>query len=115
MGARAAFVARFKAGCGEIADRRHLGLTITPTREVATTPCDPRVQSLLAAAIGGEPHRLGSGAGHDGQAMAKLCPIGMMFVRCRGGISHNPMEYSSPQDIGQAIAALIRFIERFTP
>ena len=37
-----------------------------------------------------------SGAGHDGQAMARLCPIAMMFVRCRGGISHNPTEYARP-------------------
>ena len=59
--------------------------------------------------------RLGSGAGHDGQAMAKLCPIGMLFVRCRGGISHNPMEYANPQDLGLAVAALIGFIERFEP
>jgi allantoate deiminase len=65
--------------------------------------------------VGAEPHRLGSGAGHDGQAIAKLCPIGMLFVRCRGGVSHNPMEYASPRDMGLAVAALIRFIERFDP
>ena len=47
--------------------------------------------------------------------MAKLCPIGMLFVRCRGGISHNPMEYANPQDLGLAVAALIGFIERFEP
>ena len=116
--ARAQFVERFKTGCREIADRRHLGVTITTTREVPTTPCDPKLQQQLAdavAAVGGEPYRLGSGAGHDGQAMAKLCPIGMLFVRCRGGISHNPMEYASPRDMGTAVAALIRFIEAFKP
>jgi allantoate deiminase len=116
--ARVKFIERFKAGCRDIADRRHLGLTITPTREVPTTPCDPALQQQLAdavAAVGGEPYRLGSGAGHDGQAMAKLCPIGMLFVRCRGGISHNPMEYASPGDMGLAISALIRFIEAFKP
>jgi allantoate deiminase len=76
------------------------------------------VQDGFASAIGAfgaEPLRLGSGAGHDGQAMAKLCPIGMLFVRCRGGISHNPMEYTSPRDLGLAVAALIGFIERFDP
>jgi allantoate deiminase len=116
--ARARFVELFKTGCRDIADRRHLGLSIKPTREVATTPCDPELQQALAIAIsgvGGEPLRLGSGAGHDGQAMAKLCPIGMMFVRCRGGVSHNPMEYVSPRDMGLAVAALIGFIERFDP
>jgi allantoate deiminase len=45
--------------------------------------------------------------------MAKLGPIGRMFVRCRGDISHNPVEYCSPRDMGFAIAALIRFIEKF--
>jgi allantoate deiminase len=107
-----------KSGVRAIADRRHLGLTITSTREVATTPCHPHIQDQFAEAIRAlsvEPLRLGSGAGHDGQAMAKLCPIGMLFVRCRGGISHNPMEYASPRDLGLAVAALIGFIERFEP
>jgi allantoate deiminase len=116
--ARAKLAETLKSGVREIAERRHLGLTITSTREVATTPCHPHIQDQFAEAIralGAEPLRLGSGAGHDGQAMAKLCPIGMLFVRCRGGISHNPMEYASPRDLGLAVAALIGFIERFEP
>ncbi len=114
--ARAQFVERFKAEMRAIAERRHLGLLVTTTREVPTTPCDPKFQDGFAAAVtavGGEPIRLASGAGHDGTAMAKLCPIGMLFVRCRGGISHNPAEYASPADMGLAVAALIRFIENF--
>lgn len=116
--ARAKLAEAIKSGVRQIADRRHLGLTITSTREVATTSCHPVIQDQFADAIralGAEPLRLGSGAGHDGQAMAKLCPIGMLFVRCRGGISHNPMEYASPRDLGLAVAALIGFIERFDP
>lgn len=112
--ARHQFVDGFKAEIRAIADRRELGLTITQTRDVATTPCDPALQDGFAdavRAVGGEPLRLASGAGHDGTAMAKLCPIAMMFVRCRGGISHNPAEYASPADMGLAVAALIRFIE----
>ncbi len=110
--ARAQFVERFKTEMRAIAERRHLGLLVTTTREVPTTPCDPRLQEGFAAAIsavGGQPIRLASGAGHDGTAMAKLCPIGMLFVRCRGGVSHNPAEYASPADMGLAVAALIRF------
>jgi allantoate deiminase len=116
--ARASLVEALKSGVRAVAERRHLGLTITSPREVATTPCHPHVQDQLAEAIralGAEPVRLGSGAGHDGQAMGKLCPIGMLFVRCRGGISHNPMEYASPRDLGLAVAALIGFIARFDP
>jgi allantoate deiminase len=116
--ARAKLVDTLKSGVRMIAERRHLGLTITSPREVATTPCHPHVQDRFADAIralGTEPLGLGSGAGHDGQAMGKLCPIGMLFVRCRGGISHNPMEYASPRDLGLAVAALIGFIARFDP
>ena len=116
--ARAKLAAALKSGIRDIADRRRLGCTITPTREVTSTPCHPHIQDQFADAIralGAESVRLGSGAGHDGQAMAKLCPIGMLFVRCRGGISHNPLEYASPRDLGLAVAALIGFIERFEP
>jgi allantoate deiminase len=116
--ARAKLAEALKSGVREIAERRHLGLTITATREVATTPCHSVIQDQFGDAIralGAEPLRLGSGAGHDGQAMAKLCPIGMLFVRCRGGISHNSMEYASPRDLGLAVAALIGFVERFDP
>jgi len=77
-----------------------------------------QVQDMLGESVrmlGAEPVRLNSGAGHDGQAMAKLCPIGMLFVRCRGGVSHNPMEYASPRDLGLAVAALIGFLARFDP
>jgi len=116
--ARLDFVERLKTDIRAIADRRHLGLQVTQTRNVATTPCDPGIAGGIAAAIaasGGEPLRLASGAGHDGTAMAQVGPIGMMFVRCRGGVSHNPAEYASPHDMGQAVAALIRFIEGFRP
>jgi len=47
--------------------------------------------------------------------MARLCPSAMLFVRCRGGISHNPAENTSPRDMGLAVAALIRFVEKFQP
>ena len=86
--------------------------------EIATAHCAPALQDGLAAAIsdlGHTPVRLPSGAGHDAQVMAQLCPSAMLFVRCRGGISHNPAEFASVADMGLAIAALIRFIERFDP
>ena len=61
--------------------------------------------------LGYEPIRLPSGAGHDAQVMAKLCPMAMLFVRCKGGISHNPAEFASEPDMGLGVAALVRFIE----
>jgi allantoate deiminase len=64
------------------------------------------------ASLGYEPFRLVSGAGHDALSMAKLCPAAMLFVRCRGGISHNPAEFASEADMGLGVAALVRFVER---
>ncbi|HVG50619.1 MAG TPA: allantoate amidohydrolase [Xanthobacteraceae bacterium] len=113
---RAEVADRFRAEARGVAERRQLGLAITQTRDTPTTPCDIRLQDGLAeatATLGFKAPRLPSGAGHDGQAMSKLCPVGMLFVRCRGGISHNPAEYASAQDMGIAVAALIEFILRF--
>jgi allantoate deiminase len=114
--ARKTAVERFERETRAIADRRKLGLAIDPIHTIQTTPCDNRIQEQLAAAVsagGAKPIKLPSGAGHDGLMMSKLCPIGMLFVRCKGGVSHNPAEYATPQDIGVATAALIAFIEKF--
>ncbi len=76
--------------------------------------CDPDLQDCAELAlkeIGIKPRRLMSGAGHDGQAMAALTKIGMLFVRCRAGISHNPLESVTISDMQQAIEGLIRWIE----
>ncbi len=51
-----------------------------------------------------------SGAGHDGSSMAHLAPVGMLFVRCLHGISHNPAESISATDATAAITVLMRFL-----
>jgi allantoate deiminase len=116
--ARNRAVEQFEKEAHAIAERRKLGLAIDPIHSIATTPADPAIQDQLAAAIaaiGAKPLKLASGAGHDGLMMAKLCPMGMLFVRCKAGVSHNPAEYASPLDMGQAVAALARFIQQFKP
>jgi allantoate deiminase len=109
-------VREFDRQARAIAARRGLVIDIATTHGIPTVPCDPRLQNDLAAAIqavGGKDVRLTSGAGHDGMMFAKICPIVMLFVRCKGGVSHNPAEYASPQDMSLAVAALVRFIESF--
>jgi len=99
-----------------VARSRKLSVEFEHFHDVAAVPCDSGLQGTLAAAIGdvgGRALRLPSGAGYDAQMMARLCPSAMMFVRCRGGISHNPAEFCSPADMGIALAAMIRFIEQF--
>jgi allantoate deiminase len=113
-GIRNAAIARLTETFAAIAHARGLAVDCVRHHDIATTPCDPALQAGLAAAVeagGGRPLRLPSGAGHDGQAMAHLCPVAMLFVRCKGGISHNPAEFTSREDMGRAVAALIRFIE----
>jgi allantoate deiminase len=112
---RKAAVAQFENEARKIAATRKLNVTFEHFHDVSATACDASMQDTLAAAIGDVGRRairMPSGAGHDGQMMAMLCPASMMFVRCRGGVSHNPAEYCAPADMGLAIAALIRFIER---
>jgi len=55
--------------------------------------------------------RLASGAGHDVVPMAGLTDVGMLFVRCKGGISHNPAESVEVGDVEVAIDVLGRFLE----
>lgn len=97
-----------------IATRRGVSLVIDAVHEKPVAACAPEMIETIAGAIetatGRAGHRLMSGAGHDGQAMIHLAPIGMIFVRCRGGISHNPAEYASPEDMGLAVAALVEAI-----
>jgi allantoate deiminase len=109
---------RFAAEASRIAKARGLQVAIEPFHEIVTAHCAAEMQDALAASVtelGHTPIRLPSGAGHDAQVMARLCPSAMLFVRCRGGISHNPAEFASVGDMGLAVAALIRFIEKFQP
>jgi N-carbamoyl-L-amino-acid hydrolase len=56
--------------------------------------------------------RMVSRAYHDALFMARLAPTGMIFIPCKGGVSHRPEEYSAPEDIGRGIAVLARAISR---
>jgi allantoate deiminase len=72
-------------------------------------PCTPTLTTRLAQAVEhvGLPARhLPSGAGHDGVMMSKIAPIAMLFVRCKGGISHNPAESVEADDVRVAIDVL---------
>ena len=55
---------------------------------------------------------MNSGAGHDAMHMAKIAPTTMIFIPCKGGISHNPAEYASMDDICRGITVLAHILER---
>ncbi len=67
------------------------------------------------AAEGVVPFRLASGAGHDGMAVRAIADIGMIFVRCAKGISHNPAESIGAEDADLGARVLLRFIRDFEP
>jgi allantoate deiminase len=102
-------------GCAQdIATKRNVAVAAHLLSENAAVPCSPRLVSLLSRAVedAGQPIvRLPSGAGHDGVAMAKLTDIGMLFVRCKGGVSHHPAEAVTADDVAVAIDVLGRFVE----
>jgi allantoate deiminase len=107
-------IEQIKADAQRIGVKRKLEFAFEPFHETNTTACTPALQDLMADAIGSLGYkavRLPSGAGHDAQVMAKLCPMAMLFVRCKGGISHNPAEFASEPDMGLSVVALVRFIE----
>jgi len=113
---RAAALAAMRGQFEAIAARRGVALTLEPVWEARTAPCDASLQDRLAAAVAAEGitvRRLPSGAGHDGMALIDIAPIGMLFVRCKDGISHNPAEAVDQQDVAVGARVLLRFIESF--
>jgi allantoate deiminase len=101
-----------------VAGRRNLSLQIDVTHENRTAPCAPWLKAQVSQAIAAEGFRmfeLPSGAGHDGMAMIDIADVGMIFVRCRGGVSHHPAEHVELADADAGARVLLRFIENFRP
>lgn len=110
--------AEIVAAARTVAARRGTEIRIEPVLDLESCRCDTWILERLersVAAVGVRPLRLPSGAGHDGMAMRHLTGIGMMFVRCRGGVSHSPEEAVAADDVGVAARALLHFIENFQP
>ena len=112
---RDAAVAAITAEIEAIAARRSLEVSVALMQDLAASPCDPGLTILLEAAVaetGQAVRRLPSGAGHDAMVIADLCPTAMLFIRCEGGISHNPREAVSEADCALAAKAMLGFVER---
>ena len=98
---------RIEAACQ--ANARGCEVSLTRTEDVRPTLFDP----AIVEAIGGWSDRLGlaretmvSGAGHDAMHMADVCPSGMIFVPCEGGVSHNESENATPGDLAAGARVL---------
>ncbi len=100
-----------RAACADVSARR--GVTITTELVNADPPatCDPEILDTLessAKGAGKSYQKMVSRAYHDSLFMARIAPVAMLFIPCRGGVSHRPDEYASPQWIGSGIHVLAR-------
>ncbi|MFO0987187.1 MAG: allantoate amidohydrolase [Alphaproteobacteria bacterium] len=115
---REAAIATLSREFRAIAARRGVDLAIHGMQSSPAAICAPWIMEQLAAAVRAEgvrEFRLMSGAGHDGMAMIRIADIGMLFVRCARGISHNPAEAITAEDAETGARALLRFVRAFRP
>ncbi len=106
---------RLLAEAREIARRRGLTCQWQQTQDNGAVACSPELSAVLAQSVRatrGRALKLVSGAGHDAVVMSNRMPVGMLFVRCRGGLSHHPDEHVSPLDLKVALRVMVDFLER---
>jgi allantoate deiminase len=102
--------ARLKAIAASVARRRGLRLEWQVVQETPTVTMDPGLTRLLQRAAGGGIAAMPSGAGHDAAVFAQVCPAAMLFVRCKGGISHHPAESVTTADVAAALEVMNRAV-----
>lgn len=99
-----------------IARQRKLTVEWQLTQDNGAVACSAELVGALDDSVRAVQRRsrmLVSGAGHDAVAMAAATSVAMLFVRCRGGVSHHPDEFASPRDIAVALRVMIHFLEKF--
>ena len=112
---RDAMVADVLASLAEIAERRQVRYTLEETLRVAAAPSAPAWQQRwerALATLGVPLHSMPSGAGHDAMKLHELMPQAMLFVRGENaGISHNPLESTTSDDMQLAVDAFTRLLD----
>jgi len=111
--ARRAAGAQLQRLARQISAARHLRVSAQLVQQTPSVACSPKLSGLLArAAKTHQPRiiRLPSGAGHDAAILARITPAAMLFIRCKGGISHHPDESASRRDVRVALAVLNDFL-----
>jgi allantoate deiminase len=115
--AREAACARLQEAAKDIAKKRLVEVKDSTAHQAGAVVCDRRLTAMLEQVV--KRHQpevalLPSGAGHDAAAMAAITPVAMLFVRCKGGVSHHPAESASLDDVRMAIAVMNDFLQNVT-
>jgi hydantoinase/carbamoylase family amidase len=111
--ARARAAGEMRDVISRIAATRQVELSWEVLQETPAVAMAPWLRERLAEAIAAEGLRaasLVSGAGHDAVVLARVCDAAMLFVRCAGGISHDPRESVEEADVAVAIDVVERFL-----
>jgi ureidoglycolate amidohydrolase len=106
---RDAVLARITAACEQTAARRGVAVRIEPINSDPPAACEPRIVDAVAQACDARGliyQRMVSRAYHDALFMSRIAPTGMIFIPCRGGVSHRPDEYASPEAMANGAAVL---------
>jgi len=105
--------AEVKRRAKEIAAETGTTIEITQIENIAPALATPAVQSTIeeaARVLGLKTMRLPSGAGHDAQMLARVGPMGMIFVPSVAGISHSPKELTRWEDVSNGANVLLQTV-----
>jgi len=104
---------KIRTEAGQIAQTSRVTFDFKEINVNIPAPTDARIRKLIgesAKELGLTTKQMPSGAGHDAQDMARLAPVGMIFIPSIGGISHSPKEFSRPQDIANGANVLLHVV-----
>lgn len=102
-------VASIIKGAREYGRERGVMVDFAEMHSAAAVEMSASVREVMRGVVG--EREMSSGAGHDAMVMAQVMDVGMLFVRCRGGVSHSPREYVNDGDIHAGAVALLRTVE----
>jgi N-carbamoyl-L-amino-acid hydrolase len=101
--------------CDEISVRRGVVINTDLVNADPPAACDPAILAAMEAAAaeaGRTFKKMVSRAYHDSLFVARIAPVAMLFIPCRGGVSHRPDEYASPEWIASGVDVLARTLAR---
>jgi ureidoglycolate amidohydrolase len=104
-------IGQFKSAAEEVAARRGVRISFETVNADPPAACDSQILSAIQNAVdasGKKSRRMVSRAYHDSLFVARFAPVAMIFIPCRGGVSHRPDEYSSPEWIVSGVEILAR-------
>ncbi|NND75799.1 MAG: Zn-dependent hydrolase [Ilumatobacter sp.] len=108
---------RFREFVAQAAAREGVDVELRSVARFEPVAFDGGVIDLVEQCAGELQHttrRLPSGAGHDAQMLARVCPTAMIFTKSVGGISHNVDEYTAPEDLAAGANVLLQTMLRLT-